>query len=237
MFVGHYSVSFAASRTGVVLPLWVWFIAVQWLDVVFMTLVLLGVEKVRITEGFTESNDLDLYYMPFSHGLVGAVLMSVVFAAIVAAAFRAGRGPVAFALVALASFSHWLIDLLMHTPDMPLLDDDSTKVGLGLWEYPAVALPLELAVLVLGAWVYTRAVTLTDRGRALVWGFVGLLAVVQVISQLGATPTSPQAFAATGLAAYVVLAGAAAWVERRAVVRPQASGALPGFTTGPGEVG
>lgn len=222
MFVGHYSVSFAARRTGVVLPLWVWFVAVQWLDVGFMTLVLTGVEKVRITEGFTESNDLDLYYMPFTHGLVGAVLMSVLFAAIVAVAYRAGRTPVAFGLVALASFSHWLIDLVMHTPDMPVYDDASTKLGLGLWEYPALGLPLELAVLALGAWVYTRAVTLADRGRTLVWGFVGLMAVIQVITHFGPTPTSPEAFAATGLTAYIVLAAMAAWVERRAAVRQAA---------------
>jgi hypothetical protein len=222
MFVGHYSVSFAARSTGVALPLWVWFIAVQWLDVGFMTLVLAGVEKVRITEGFTESNDLDLYYMPFSHGLVGAVLMSVLFAVIVAVVFRAGRRPAAFALVALASFSHWLIDLLMHTPDLPVYDDDSTKLGLGLWEYPAVGVPLELAVLALGAWIYLRAVTVTDRGRALVWGFVGLMAVIQLYSHFGPTPTSSEAFAVTGLSAYIVLAAVAGWVERRAVVRQPA---------------
>jgi hypothetical protein len=222
MFVGHYSVSFAASRTGVVLPLWVWFVAVQWLDVGFMTLVLTGVEKVRITEGFTESNDLDLYYMPFTHGLVGAVLMSVLFAVIVAAIFPAGRRPVALALVALASFSHWLIDLVMHTPDLPVFDDGSTMLGLGLWDHPAIGLPLELLLLALGAWVYTRAVALTDRGRTLVWGFVALLAVAQLYSHFGPTPTSPEAFAATGLTAYIVLAAAAAWVERRAV-DPQAA--------------
>ena len=165
MFVGHYSVSFAASRSGVYLPLWVWFLAVQWLDLVFMTLVLAGVEKVRVTEGFTESNDLDLYFMPFSHGLVGSLVMSVIFAAIVAAVFPAARKPLGFALVALASFSHWLLDLLMHTPDLPIYDDDSTKVGLGLWDHAAIALPLELLVLVLGAWIYTRAAGFSDRGK------------------------------------------------------------------------
>ena len=45
MFVGHYSVSLAARRSTVDLPLWVWFVAVQWLDLGFMTFVLLGIEK------------------------------------------------------------------------------------------------------------------------------------------------------------------------------------------------
>lgn len=216
MFVGHYSASFAASRAGVTLPLWVWFVAVQWLDFGFMTLVLAGVEKVRLTEGFTESNDLDLYYMPFTHGLVGAVLMSVAFAAIVAVVFPAVRRPWGFLLVALASFSHWLLDLLMHTPDLPLYDDDSTKVGLSLWEHPAIALPLELVVLALGAWLYIRSATLNDRGPRLVWGFVGLMAVLQLYSHFGPPMDSPEAFAASALVLYVGLAALAGWVERRA---------------------
>ena len=72
MFVGHYGVSLAAKRSAVHLPLWVWFIAVQWLDVVWSVLVLMGVEKLRIVPGFTEANALDLYYMPFTHGLPGS---------------------------------------------------------------------------------------------------------------------------------------------------------------------
>ena len=219
MFVGHYGVSFAAASTRVLLPLWVWFLAVQWLDVVFMTLTLVGVEKVRITEGFTESNDLDLYYMPFSHGLVGALAMSLIFAVIVAVMFQSGRRPLGFALVALASFSHWLLDLVMHTPDLPIYGDDSTKVGLGLWDQPAIALPLELVFLALCALLYTRSVTSTSRGKRLVWGFFGLLAIVQLISQFGPPPTSPDAFAVTALVAYVALAALAGWVERRALSR------------------
>jgi hypothetical protein len=219
MFVGHYGVSFGAASTRVLLPLWVWFIAVQWLDVVFMTLTLVGVEKVRITEGFTESNALDLYYMPYSHGLVGALAMSLIFAVIVAVMFQSARRPLGFALVALASFSHWLLDLVMHTPDLPIYGDDSTKVGLGLWDQPAIALPLELGFLALGAWLYTRSVTSTGRGKRLIWGLFGLLVIVQLISQFGPPPTSPEAFAVTALVAYVVLAALAGWVERRALSR------------------
>ena len=220
MFAGHYAVGFAATKTPVQLPLWVWFVAVQWLDILFMSLVLLGVEKMRITEGFTESNDLDLYYMPFTHGLVGALIMSAVFAVLVAAVFKAGRRPVAFMVVALASFSHWLLDLVMHTPDMPLLGDDSTKLGLGLWDHFAIGLVLELVLLAAATWLYTRAVPLNERGRVLVWGFFALLVALHLYVQLGSTPTSSDAVAASGLAGYIVVAALAGWVERRAVARP-----------------
>lgn len=217
MFVGHYSVSFAARSTSVSLPLWVWFVAVQWLDVVFMTLVFAGVEKLRLTPGFTESNALDLYYMPYSHGLVGALVLSGVFAALMAAVFPAARSALGFGLVALASFSHWLLDLLMHTPDMPLLGDDSTKVGLGLWDHVAIGFTLELALLGLAMLFYARSVELVGHGRVILVAFFVFMAAAQVYGTFGPVPGSNEEFAGSALAGYVLLAALAAWVERRAV--------------------
>jgi len=77
MFVGHYGISFAAKRLDKTIPLWVLFLAVQLLDVGWGILVPLGVEKVRIVPGITASNPLDLYYMPFTHSLVAALLWSL----------------------------------------------------------------------------------------------------------------------------------------------------------------
>ena len=73
MFVGHYGPSFLAKRFTPALPLWVLFVAVQLLDVVWAILVFLGVERVRIVPGFTATNALDLYYMPYTHSLLGAL--------------------------------------------------------------------------------------------------------------------------------------------------------------------
>src|SRR5918996_829413 len=84
MFVGHYGVSFAAKKVAPV-PLWVLFLAVQLLDVAWAPLILLGIEKVRIVPGITASNPLDLYYMPYTHSLIAALLWS-------AAAFALYRG-------------------------------------------------------------------------------------------------------------------------------------------------
>lgn len=69
MFTGHYSVSFAGRATEKRIPLWLLFIAVQWIDVMWSIFVLLGIEKVRIVPGITASNALDLYYMPYTHSL------------------------------------------------------------------------------------------------------------------------------------------------------------------------
>jgi hypothetical protein len=221
MFVGHYGVSFAAKPTGARVPLWVWFIAVQWLDVIWSVLVLMGIEKLRIVPGFTQANPLDLYYMPFTHGLPGSIVLSLVFGGIVAS-FTAANRRITFLLVAAASFSHWVLDLVVHTPDLPLYDN-TAKVGFGLWRQVALSFPLELTVLGLGAWLYARVTTFASaKGRYVFWGFVILLAALQVYANFGPPPESPEAMAVMALALYLVLAVLAALVERIATVSTEA---------------
>lgn len=207
MFVGHYGVAFAAKRAEPRLPLWVWFVAVQWLDVGWSLLVLLGVEKLNIVPGYTEANALDLYYMPYTHGLPGALVLSLAFGAIAATCVR-DRRTIAFLVGAATSFSHWILDLLVHTPDLALYDN-AHKVGLGLWRHVAVSFPLELAVLAIGAALYARTVR-----RNIVWGFAVALAGIQVYANFGPPPASPQLMAGMALGIYSVLAVAAAVVEK-----------------------
>jgi hypothetical protein len=110
---GEYEVSFAAARRSVFVPLWVLFIAVQLLDFGRSVLVLFGVEKVRIVPGITASNPLDLYYMPYTHSLVAALLWSAGAFAAYRLAVRRGRNTAAF-IVAAAVFSHWIPDFVVH---------------------------------------------------------------------------------------------------------------------------
>src|ERR1700716_4465167 len=154
MFVGHYGPSLAAKAARNSIPLWVLFIAVQLLDVFWSFFVLLGIEKVRIVPGITASNPLDLYYMPYTHSLVAAILWAA--AAIVLCRLLLGvRDWPAAAWVGVAVFSHWVLDFLVHRPDLPLYDN-SFKVGLGLWNYPVFAFPLEIAVLFSGMYFYMK---------------------------------------------------------------------------------
>src|SRR5438094_6723161 len=156
MFVGHYGISFAAKRLDKTIPLWVLFLAVQLLDLGWGVLVPLGVEKVRIVPGITASNPLDLYYMPYTHSLVAALLWSLAGYVV----YRSGRGfgasRRAALLVGAAVFSHWVLDLVVHRPDLPLYDN-TAKMGLGLWNFPALALGLEAVLLFGGMWLYFRS--------------------------------------------------------------------------------
>jgi hypothetical protein len=221
LFVGHYGVSFVAKpigeRAGARVPLWVWFIAAQWMDVVWSVLVLLGIEKLRIVPGFTEANALDLYYMPYTHSLPGSIVLSLIFRATVTL-FTSGNRATTTLLVAAVSFSHWILDLVVHTPDLPLYDN-AAKVGFGLWRHVALSFPLELIVLGLGAWLYSLMTTFAGaKGRYVFWAFVILLAVLQIYANFGPPPSSPDAMAVIALAFYVALALLAALVDRIATV-------------------
>jgi len=210
MFVGHYGISFAAKKAEPAIPLWVLFIAVQLLDVLWAPFVLLGIEKVRIVPGITASNPLDLYYMPYTHSLLAAIAWSLVAFLV----YRAVR-PVpsrAAAIVGLAVFSHWVLDFLVHRPDLPLYDN-TAKVGLGLWNLPAVALGLEALLLFGAMWLYLRH--RARRTAMLVFGVVML--AIQAYVFFGPPPTSDKAAAATALIAYAVFAVVIRALERRAV--------------------
>jgi len=213
MFVGHYGVSFAAKKAEPSIPLWVLFIAVQLLDVLWAPFILLGIEKVRIVPGITASNPLDLYYMPYTHSLVAAVGWSVAAAAVYSFVTR-GVPKRAAAVVAIAVFSHWVLDFLVHRPDLPLYDN-TAKVGLGLWNLPAIALGLEAALLFGGMWLYFRLGT-ARRTAMLVFGVVML--GIQAYVFFGPPPASDKAAAATALGAYAVFALLIRALERRSPV-------------------
>jgi len=198
MFVGHYGPSFAIKSLRPAIPLWALFVAVQLVDVAWALLILLGVEKVRIVPGITASNPLDLYYMPYTHSLVAAVLWSV--AVVVLVRLLPGVVPQSAAgWIGIAVFSHWVLDYLVHRPDLPLYDD-TMKMGLGLWNYPAVALSLEAALLFGGMILYlrvTKPINAIGRVGMPVFGIV--MIAIQSYVFFGPPPTSPAAAAITAL--------------------------------------
>jgi len=221
MFIGHYGVSLASKPLRPSVPLWVWFIAVQWMDVVWSILVLFGIEKLRIVPGFTQANALDLYYMPYSHSLPGSIALSLLFGAIVAMFVSENRSTT-FLLVAAASFSHWVFDLIVHLPDLPLYDD-TAKVGFGLWRVVALSFSLELSLLGVGAWLYARGATFKGASsQYLYWGFVVVLAVLQVIVNFGPPPPSGEMMAILALVFYIALSLLAAWIEHVATTTTEA---------------
>src|SRR5206468_6347870 len=193
MFVGDCSVAFAVRTERNQIPLWVLFVAVQLLDFLWAPFVLLGIEKVRMVPGITATNALDLYYMPYTHSLVGALFWSAAAFGIYKIGWRKTVSNAAALLVGFAVFSHWLLDLIVHRPDLAIYDD-TLKVGFGLWNHRGLEFGLEIALLVGGIWIYLKR----NRAIARKAGFItfGLVLIwVHTWNAVGGRlPSSDRAF-------------------------------------------
>lgn len=205
MFVGHYGPSFALRRSGGV-PLWVLFLAVQFVDVLWSFLVMAGVEKVRIVEGFTAASPLDLYYMPYTHSLTASIAWAVILG-LLGGFIWTRRGGVAIGVCVL---SHWILDLPVHVRDLPLYGDE-LKVGFGLWNDLPLSFALEAGVLLACIAIYARYA----RGKLAIWVFGIVMLAVQYSNLYLPLPESPTQFAMMALASYVVLAAGAWFVENK----------------------
>jgi len=224
MFVGHYSVAFAVKTEKNKIPLWVLFVAVQLLDFVWAPFVLLGIEKVRIVPGITATSPLDLYYMPYTHSLVGALVWSGVTFFIYKLVAGARASNAAALLVAIAVFSHWILDLIVHRPDLAIYDD-TLKVGFGLWNYRAIEFGLEIGLLVIGMIIYLKRNSAVARKAAVI-----IFVLVLILIQAGNTFTgrrpisSDRVLAITALIFYTVFAGLAFFLEKRHLIGTAGSG-------------
>ena len=203
MFVGHYSVAFAAKSDRNKIPLWVLFIAVQFLDYIWATLVLLGIEKLRVIKGFTAGSMLDSYFHPYSHSLIAAIAWSCV-AGLAYKIFCSRRRflyrKYAAFMVGAAVFSHWILDLIAHPRDLAIYDN-TWKVGFGLWNYRDPEFALEIGLLGVGIMLYlTRnAMPAIRKGAVITFG------VALVVIQIGDTyvPRNPLTDKATAMGVWV----------------------------------
>jgi hypothetical protein len=227
MFVGHYSVALAARTERNKIPLWVLFVAVQFLDYIWATLVLLGIEKLRVIKGFTAGSMLDSYYHPYSHSLIAAVLWSSV-AAIGYKPLCSRLGypyrKSAALIVGAAVFSHWILDLIAHPRDLAIYDN-TWKVGFGLWNYRDPEFALEIAMLAGGVAVYLGRNAMSKARKMAVIGFGIALVVVQIgDTYVPRTPLSDKATAMGVWIFYTLFVIIAFFLEkvgrRRKIVAP-----------------
>lgn len=206
MLVGHYAPAFVARRLAPSAPLWLLLLAAQAVDVGFMVLGLAGIEGARLA---SEEPRLVVTAGVWTHSLP----MTVVWAAVVgAAAWRTLGDRRASVAVGAVVASHWLTDLLVHTPDLPLGFRQEPAVGLSLWLHPPWAWALEVALL--GGAAAWLAPALRPRERRRLAYLVGGLLLLQTASEfLIPTPTSFAELAASALLVYALVSGAGAWVE------------------------
>lgn len=215
MFVGHYAVSLALKKFEKRASLGVLFLAVQFIDILFFPFVLLGLEKMNIVENFTQSTHFELVSMPYTHSLVACLL----WAGLAYALFRwvfVKNERVAF-VVALAVFSHWLLDLVVHTPDLPIWSDASPKLGFGLWNNAVATYALEAVLLVAGLWLYLKSTAAaTAVGKYGMSVFVIVLLLINVVNIFGPLAgDSELVLSISALSSYFLFAAIAFWLDTK----------------------
>ncbi len=230
MFLGHYGLALALKRREPKVSLGTLFIAAQLVDILWGGFLLLGWEHARILPEENPLLVLQFYDYPISHSLAGAIAWGAVAAALYYSwpTRDTTRHWQAAALVGGLVASHWLLDLLVHLPDLPLVGNDSPKLGLGLWRHPGVSVALELAVLALGLLAYGRGRSRRHPLRPIRLAVVLVpLVAIYLASLWGPPPTS---MTAIGLSVAIVLPLAgllAGWADRPATPQELAAVAHP----------
>lgn len=216
MFAGHVGAALAIGRAERRVNIGAFVAAALLLDLVLWLFVLLGWESVTITADFASTHQPEFVF-PYSHGLLSSLLWSALAGAVAFAwSARLGMTPWRIAvLVAAAVFSHWLLDALVHLPELPLAGAGSPTVGLGLWQAMPVALLVEAGIVAVGLWLFLPGSTLS-RGRSI--GLAVLSLALLAFTILGMTiappPPSAQAMAGSSLVTLVAVCLLACWLGR-----------------------
>ena len=188
MIAGHFGFAALVKSREREVPLWSLMLATVWLDIVFVPLFLAGIETIEPAPGTNGGYGAGIIHANYTHSLLGAIVLS----AILGAACGMLWGRRSAVVVALVAFSHWVLDLIVHRGDLPLLPGNwghLPTLGFGLWRVPLAAMSVEMALVLAGAWLYHRAARsvclnagTNTRGAAFVaWlillGGVGVLAL------------------------------------------------------------
>jgi hypothetical protein len=211
MFIGHFGIGFGAKAAAPKISLGTLFLAAQFLDLLWPTLLLLGLETVRIAPDPHFVTPLVFEHYPISHSLLGAMGWGAAVGLIFWALRREWRGAL---LMAALVVSHWLLDAVVHRPDLPLFPGSQTFVGMDAWASLPLTLAVELPIFVLGVWLYARSTRAIDAtGKWAFWSLVGFLLLIHAGNLAGDPPPSANAIAWVGQAQWLLVLWAY-WVDR-----------------------
>lgn len=196
MFIGHFAVGFAAKSVQPKVSLGTYFLAAQFLDLLWPTFLLLRWETVEIDPGNTVMTPLNFINYPYTHSLVMAFCWAGLFSLIY---YLSKKNSSAALLLGICVLSHWILDLLVHRPDLPVFPGESVKLGIGLWNHPLIATILEAAIFISAVWWYvSTSKAKNKKGKYILWSLILFLVIIQVMNMLGPPPPDVKSIAIAG---------------------------------------
>jgi len=203
MFIGHFGAGFAGKKFSKSASLGTYFMAAQWIDLIWPILVLFGIEKVEIEPGISSVTPLNFSYYPFTHSLVGVLIWAILFGAIYYFIKKNYKTSIILGLLVL---SHWFLDLIVHIPDLPIIPGEGLKVGLGLWNSFAATLIVEGLVFTIGLYLYLKSTkTKNKTGNYYLLGLVIFLVAIYISNLIGPPPESAEAIGIVGNAQWLII--------------------------------
>lgn len=196
MFIGHFAVGFAVKKFNSKPSLGTYFFAVQLLDLLWPTFLLLGIEKAELTHDADNPIPLSFTHYPISHSLMTVLGWGILFGLVYTLIKRNTKAAI---LLGLCVISHWLLDVIVHIPDLPLYPGHSPLVGFGLWRSKIVTLILELVLFSISVWLYLTSTTAKNKtGVYATWSLIVFFIVVHLLNTFGAPPPDIKAVAWAG---------------------------------------
>ena len=217
MFIGHFGLSFAAKKAAPKVSLGTLFIATQFVDILWPFLLVFNIEKVAIVPGYTKSNALEFLYFPYTHSLLAGAIWGMVFGAIYWLVKRDKQGAI---VIGLCVLSHWFLDLLVHTADLPLSPFTDQKFGLGLWNHVAISLTIETIIYLAGVFIYASSTKAKTSGSNWgLWSFVVFLLIFNFANTFGPPPSDAIITLFIMLVTLmVIIISLAYWVDKKRIV-------------------
>jgi hypothetical protein len=180
MFLGHHAVALAGKKAAPQLKLGTLIFAAQFLDLLWPLLIIAGVEHVRINPYALPFLRLDLYDYPISHSMLTSIFWSVL---IGGAYFLINKNKHNAIVVSCAVFSHWVLDFLTHSPDLPIAPGMTSMVGLGLWNSTIATIIIEAGLFLTGIYFYFHSTQAKDRtGKIIPWTLIVFLSISYIAS-------------------------------------------------------
>jgi hypothetical protein len=216
MFVGHYAVGLAAKRFAPRTSLGLLIAAPLLLDLLWPIFLLIGWEQVSIQPNPNPFLRLSFDSYALSHGLIAVVGWATLFASIYFGVARYLAGAIT---IWIGVVSHWLMDYVVHRPDLPLYVGSSRLYGLGLWNRPRITIVVEMVLFVLAILIYLYSTRATDRiGKVAFWAFAIVLIALYEVVAFGPPPPSVKKLAMGMLFSWLFVAWAW-WLDRHRTAR------------------
>jgi hypothetical protein len=210
MFIGHYAIGFAAKKYAPQISLGWLFLAVQFLDLLWPSLLLIGIEKVDINNDQNQQTPFLFTSYPISHSLLMVLVWSLLFGLIY---WLLKKNLQSAMILGLCVFSQWVLDFIVHYPDLPLYPGVSPKVGLGLWHLPVIENIVEFIMFIAGITIYLKLTAAKNKtGTYLIWALIILLVAAATANISGPPPTDVTAVA-WGAQLLWIFVGLAFWAD------------------------